>query len=91
MSRIPSWHSGTESISNAGDPRDPGLIPLSRRSPEEGNGNLLHYTCLENSIDRGVCLEWHGPWNVKESDITEHKGTRLHFTLFYGVLAHYPK
>ena len=54
MGRIPSWHSGTESISNAGDPRDPGLIPGFRRSPEEGNGNRLQYTCLESSIDRGV-------------------------------------
>ena len=29
-------------------------IPGLRRSPEEGNGNLLQYSCLENSIDRGA-------------------------------------
>ena len=34
---------------NAGDP---GLIPGSGRSPGEGNGYLLQYSCLENSMDR---------------------------------------
>ena len=29
-------------------------IPGSGRSPEEGNGNLIQYSCLENSMDRGV-------------------------------------
>ena len=31
------------------------LIPGLGRSPEEGNGNLLQYTCLENPMDRGAC------------------------------------
>ena len=39
---------------NAGDARDAGLIPGSGRSPEGGNGNTLHYSCLENSMDRGA-------------------------------------
>ena len=30
------------------------LIPGSGKSPGEGNGNPLPYSCLENSIDRGV-------------------------------------
>ena len=29
----------------------PGLIPGSGRSPGEGNGNPLQYSCLENSVD----------------------------------------
>jgi len=33
---------------------DPGLIPGSGRFPGEGNGYLLQYSCLENSIDRGA-------------------------------------
>ena len=33
---------------------DMGLIPGSGRSPEEGNGNLLQYSCLENPTDRGA-------------------------------------
>ena len=31
-----------------------GLIPGSGRSPEEGNGNLLQYSCLKNPMDRGA-------------------------------------
>ena len=32
----------------AGDIRDMGLIPGLERSPGEGNGNLLQYSCLKN-------------------------------------------
>ena len=39
---------------NAGDTRDMGSIPGSGRSPGEGNGNLLQYSCLENPMDRGA-------------------------------------
>ena len=42
---------GKESACNVGDP---GLIPGSGRSPGEGNGNPLRYSCLENSMDRGA-------------------------------------
>ena len=38
----------------AGDERDMGLIPGLGRSPEEGNGNLLQFSCLENFMDRAV-------------------------------------
>ena len=34
--------------------RDPVSIPGSRRSPGEGNGNPLQYSCLENPMDRGT-------------------------------------
>ena len=40
-----------ESACNAGDL---GLIPGSGRSPGEGNGNPLQYSCLENAMDRGA-------------------------------------
>ena len=33
---------------------DAGVIPGLGRSPGEGNGNLLQYSCLENSVDRGA-------------------------------------
>ena len=39
---------------NAGDARDESLIPGLGRSPGGGNGNLLQYSCLENSMDRGA-------------------------------------
>ena len=46
--------SGKESTCNAGDRGDAGLIPVSGRSPGEGNGNLLQYFSLENPMDRGA-------------------------------------
>ena len=36
------------------DVRNAGSIPGSRRSPREGHGNPLQYSCLENSMDRGA-------------------------------------
>ena len=39
---------------NSGDVRDASSIPRLGRSPEEGNGNPLQYSCLENSMDRGA-------------------------------------
>ena len=45
------WLSGKESACNSGDV---GLIPGSGRSPGEGNGNLLQYSCLGNPMDRGA-------------------------------------
>ena len=46
---------------NAGDTRDVGLIPGSRRVPGEENGNPLQYSCLENPTDRGAWqAEVHG-------------------------------
>ena len=51
---------------NAGDT---GLIPRSGRFPGEGNGNPLHYSCLETPTDRGA---WRAiVYGVtKESDTT---------------------
>ena len=42
---------GKESACNTGDL---GLIPQSGRSPGEGNGNPLQYSCLENPMDSGA-------------------------------------
>ena len=39
---------------NVGDVRDPGSMPGLERSPREGNGNPLQYSCLENAMDRGA-------------------------------------
>ena len=39
---------------DVGDARDVVLIPRSGRSPGGGNGNSLHYSCLENPKDRGA-------------------------------------
>ena len=48
---FPGGSDSKESACNAGDL---GSIPVSRRSPGEGNGYPLQYSCLENSMDRGA-------------------------------------
>ena len=50
---------------NAEDVRDTGSIPGSGRSPGEGNGNPLQYSCLENPMDRGKW--WTTVHRVKKS------------------------
>ena len=49
---FPGGSRGKES--NAGDIRDVGSIPGSGKSPGEGNGNPLQYSCLENAMGRGA-------------------------------------
>ena len=43
---FPGGTGGEESTCSAGDSRDAGSIPVSGRSPGEGNGNSLQYSCL---------------------------------------------
>ena len=62
---FPSGSDNRESACNVGDP---GSIPGLGRSPGEGNGNLLQYSFLENSMDRGG---WHSSWDHKELVTTE--------------------
>ena len=45
---------GSEVKASAWNAGDPGLIPGSGRSPGEGNGNPLHYSCLENPMEGGA-------------------------------------
>ena len=68
---------------------DPGLIPGLERSPGEGHGNPLQYSCLENPTDRGVWqaavhgiatnqtklkrLIMHACWGSLEEEITLEK------------------
>ena len=57
---------------NAGDP---GSVPVLGRSPGEGNGNPLQYSCLENPMDRGAWRATvHGVANswTRLSDFTSH-------------------
>ena len=48
---FPGGSDGKASACNVGDP---GSIPGLGRSPGEGNGNPLQYSCLENSMDGGA-------------------------------------
>ena len=51
---------------NAGDIRDGGSIPGSGRSPGEGHGSPLQYSCLESPMDREAW--WATVHRVAESD-----------------------
>ena len=62
---------------NAGDS---GLVPCLGRSPGEGNSNPLHYSCLENAMDRGA-------WQATVHGVAKSR-TRLHFSL--GLRSHKP-
>ena len=72
-SRFPGGTDGKESACNAGNL---GSIPGSGRSPREGNGYPLYYSCLENPMDRGA---WQAlVHRVVQSQMTEQ--LTLHFT-----------
>ena len=64
---FPGGSDGNESICNAGDL---GLIPGLGRSPGEGHGNGLQYSCLENPEEQRS-LAGYTVWGHKESNITE--------------------
>ena len=59
---LPGGSDGKESACNA---EDPGSIPGSERSPGQGNGNPLQYSCLENPMDRGAW--WTAVYGIAKS------------------------
>ena len=71
---FPGGSDSKESAYNAGDL---GSIPGWGRSPGEGNGNPLQYSCLENSTDRGAW--WATVHGVAELDTTER--VTLYFSM----------
>ena len=68
---------------NAGDLRDMGSITGSGRSPGEGNGNPLQYSCLVNPMDRGA-------WRATVHRVTQSQTwlKRLS-TQYYIILLHW--
>ena len=53
-STIPDFPGGSDSKVSAYNARDPGSVPQLGRSPGEGSGNPLQYSCLENPMDGGA-------------------------------------
>ena len=74
---FPGGSDGNDSGCNAGDP---GLILGLGRSPGEGNGNPLQYSCLVNPMDRGA--SWatvHGV--TKDTDMTQQLNNKNNILL----------
>ena len=69
-----TWWLSKRSACNA---RDPGSVPESGRSPGEGDGYPLRYSCLENSMDRGAW--WPTVHGVIKSR-TRLRDSHFHFT-----------
>ena len=77
IERFPSGPVVKNPPANAGDARDMGSISESGRFPGGGSDNPLHYSCLENSMDRGG---WQATVHgiTKESDMTLLLSTHTH-------------
>ena len=60
---------GSEDKASACNAGDPGSIPGLERSPGEGNGNPLQYSCLENPMDRGA-------WRAEEPGGLQSMGSQ---------------
>ena len=70
---------GSEVTASAWNVGDPGSIPGLGRSPGEGTGNPLQYSCLENPMDRGAW--WATVHGVTKSRTQLSDFISLHFTL----------
>ena len=66
LSGLPRWLSGKESACSA---EDSGSVPGSGRSPGEGNGNPLRYSCLGKSHGQRI-LVGYSPRDPVELDMT---------------------
>ena len=71
---------GLDSKESTCNTRDLGSVPELGRSPGEGNGYPLQYSCLENPMVRGT-LVGYSPWGCQESDTTERLTLSFHFFL----------
>ena len=76
---FPDGSDGKESACSAGDPS---LIPGLGRSPGEGNGNPLQYSCLENPMDRGA-------WRATVHRVAKSRTRLRNFTFTFTQVAVY--
>ena len=70
---------GSEVKASASNVGDPGSIPGSGRSPGEGNGTPLQYSCLESPMDRGA-------WRATVHRVTKSRTRLSDFTFTF----HFP-
>ena len=72
-----SFPGGSEGKASACKAGDLGLIPGCGRSPGEGNGNPLQYSCLENPMDRVA-------WWATVHGVAKSRTRQSDFTFFYS-------
>ena len=81
---IGGFPGGSEIKASACNAGDLGLIPGSGRSPGEGNGNPIQYSCLENPMDGGAW--WATLVHGVAKSRTQLSDFTLHYTLYYCAL-----
>ena len=88
---------GSEVKASACNAGDLGSIPESGRSPGEGNGNPLQYSCLENPMDGGAwwaTVHWVAKSQILLSNLTnltvkkDHESTHKN-DLFFSFIMNY--
>jgi len=89
MSLYSSFPNGSDSIESACNAGDPGSIPGLGRSPGEGNGYPLQYSCLENSMDRGFW--WDTVHGVAKSWVAKSRvaKSRTQLSNFHFISCHF--
>ena len=75
----PGGSDGKASARNAGDP---GSIPGLGRSPGEGNGNPLQYSCLETFMDGGA-------WWATVHRVAKSQTRLTDFTFTFNLIVQY--
>ena len=73
-----SFPGGSEDKASACSAGDLGSIPGLGRSPGEGNGNPLQYSCLENPMDRGA-------WRATVHGVAKSRTRLSNFTLLSNL------
>ena len=72
---------GSEVKASACNAGDLGSIPGSGRSPGEGNGSPLQYSCLENPMDRGA-------WGATVHRVAKSRTRLSDFTFIYNLFGY---
>ena len=74
------WYRATREVVKPVNARDSSSVPGSGRSPGEGLGNPLQYSCLENSMDRGAWwVTFHGVSRVGHDLVTKSPCRKIAF------------
>ena len=77
---------GSDCKKPACNARDSASIPVSGRSPGEGNGYAFQYSSLENSMDRGACRA-----TVHEVCMSWTQLSDFHMCIYYLHIWHLPR